>query len=288
MLFRSIGVAGELHIGGVQVGAGYLNNPGLTAERFLTLSPEGVPERVYRTGDLARWLPDGQVEYLGRLDSQVKLRGMRVELGEIERKAREHPAIDEAVVLVDGTLADQRLLCYLIARADAQRDPAQLIGEVRQFMAHSLPGYMTQCRYIVLERLPLSPNGKVDRLALPRPGIEHSPSAPETRVAASGRTEQLLLDIWSERLGLARERIGAADSFFEIGGNSLLSIAVQADIKHRLGIEVAVADLFQYPTIQHLARFIDGRTESDTGRSPAMQQAKDRILRARNRRKRDA
>lgn len=283
-----IGVAGELHIGGVQVGAGYLNNPGLTADRFLMLSPEGVPERVYRTGDLARWLPDGEVEYLGRLDSQVKLRGMRVELGEIERKAREHPAIEEAVVMVDGALADQRLLCYLVAEPGSRHDASRLIAEVRQFMARSLPGYMTQCHYVVLERLPLSPNGKVDRLALPRPEIERGVAAQIAHVAADGRTEQALLDIWSERLGLARERIGATDSFFEIGGNSLLSIAVQADIKQTLGIEIAVADLFQYPTIRHLARFIDGQAEPDSSRSPAMQQAKDRILRARSRRQRDA
>jgi len=283
-----VGVAGELHIGGVQVGAGYLNNPELTAERFLMLSPEGVPERVYRTGDLARWLPDGEVEYLGRLDSQVKLRGMRVELGEIERKAREHPAIEEAVVTVDGALADQRLLCYLVASPGVQQDDALLISEVRQFMARSLPGYMTQCHYIVLDRLPLSPNGKVDRLALPRPQIDRGTAALGPPVSASGRTEQALLEIWSERLGLARERIGATESFFEIGGNSLLSIAVQADIRQKMGIEVAVADLFQYPTIQHLARFIDGHAEIDRGRSPAMQQAKDRILRARGRRRSDA
>ena len=282
-----IGVAGELHIGGIQVGAGYLNNPALTAERFLTLAPEGEPERLYRTGDMARWLPDGQVEYLGRLDGQVKLRGMRVELGEIERKAREHPWIEEAVVLVDGALADQRLLCYLVAKPEAQLDGAGLVGELRQFMARSLPGYMTQCRYVMLERLPLSPNGKVDRLALPRPDAIDDRPAPAAHVAPAGRTEQTLLGIWSERLGLARTQIGATDSFFEIGGNSLLSIAVQADIKRELGIEVAVADLFQYPTIQHLARFIDGSAERAADRSPVLQQAKDRLLRARTRRQRD-
>ena len=283
-----IGVAGELHIGGIQVGAGYLNNPALTAERFLTLAPEGEPERVYRTGDMARWLPDGEVEYLGRLDGQVKLRGMRVELGEIERKAREHPWIEEAVVVVDGALADQRLLCYLVAKPEAQLDGAGLVAELRQFMARSLPGYMTQCRYVMLERLPLSPNGKVDRLALPRPDAIDDRPAPAAHIAPAGRTEQTLVGIWSERLGLARAHIGATDSFFEIGGNSLLSIAVQADIKRELGIEVAVADLFQYPTIQHLARFIDGSAERAADRSPVLQQAKDRLLRARTRRQRDA
>ena len=279
-----IGVAGELHIGGAQVGEGYLNNPTLTAERFVTLTPRGAPERLYKTGDLVRWMADGEVEYIGRLDNQVKLRGMRVELGEIENKAREHPAIEQVVVTVDGELSDQRLVCYLVAKQDVAEAPVRLIAELRRFMAQSLPGYMTQCGYLLLDRLPLSPNGKVDRLALPRPdSVAAFDDGGADRVAASSRTEHALAAIWSERLGLPAERIGMTDSFFEIGGNSLLSIAVQADIKRVLATEVAIADLFQYPTIQHLARFLDGNVERAADRAPAFKQARDRILRARTR-----
>lgn len=282
-----IGVTGELHIGGIQVGEGYLNNPVLTAERFVTLSPVGMPERLYRTGDLARWLPDGQVEYLGRLDSQVKLRGMRVELAEIERRAREHARIEDAVVLVTGELADQHLMCYLVARAGVQDSPDNLVADVRQFLSRTLPGYMTHCRYVLLEQLPLSPNGKVDRQALLRTQAAPARDRGVASVPVASHTERLLANIWSERLGIAVDQIGTTDSFFEIGGNSLLSIAVQGDIKRDLDMEIAVADLFQYPTIAHLAHFIDGQAETSLDRSPALQQAKDRLLRARSRRKAD-
>ena len=276
-----IGVPGELHIGGVQVGEGYLNNPELTAQRFVTLAPAGAPERLYRTGDLVRWLDDGQIEYIGRLDNQVKLRGMRVELGEIESRVRAFEAIEEAVVVVDGELADQRLLCYLVPRPQATPDSAQLIADLRQFLGRSLPAYMLECRYIVLDRLPLSPNGKIDRLALPKPAADAAPA--RDRVAPGSRTERALTTIWAANLGVPAERIGVTDSFFEIGGNSLLTIAVQADIVRDLQIEVAVADLFQYPTIQHLARFIDGTSEQHADRSQALKSAKDRVLRARSR-----
>lgn len=278
-----IGVVGELHIGGVQVGEGYLNNPALTAARFITLMPAGEPQRLYKTGDLVRWLADGEIEYIGRLDNQVKLRGMRVELGEIEAKVREHPAIDEAVVVVDGELANQRLLCYLVPKPRAGGESVRLIAELRQFLAQSLPAYMSQCRYIVLDRLPLSPNGKIDRLALPRPESADDVAAAAARVAAGSRTEHALVAIWAEHLGLPPEHIGVTDSFFDIGGNSLLSIAVQSDIKRVLGLEVAVADLFQFPTIQYLARFIDGTAERAKDRSAALKSAKDRVLRARAR-----
>lgn len=280
-LCAPIGVPGELHIGGVQVGEGYLNNPTLTAERFVTLAPAGAPERLYRTGDLVRWLDDGQIEYLGRLDNQVKLRGMRVELGEIESRVRAFDAVEEAVVVVDGELASQRLLCYLVPRPQAAADAASLVADLRRFLGQSLPAYMLECRYIVLDSLPLSPNGKIDRLALPRPAADDAPVC--DRVAPSGSTERALAAIWAAHLGLQIERVGVTDSFFEVGGNSLLTIAVQADILRELQIEVAVADLFRYPTIQHLARHIDGASDHHADRSHALKSARDRVLRARSR-----
>jgi amino acid adenylation domain-containing protein len=280
-----IGVAGELHIGGVQVGEGYLNNPELTAERFVTLAPMGQPHRLYKTGDLARWLYDGQIEYLGRLDNQIKLRGMRVELGEIESGVRAHAAVEEAVVVADGELAEQRLICYVVPVAGAGADPAAFIAELRVSLGRSLPAYMLECHFIVLASLPLSPNGKLDRLALAGLQPDRSRAVDREPVVRGlervADTERLLRSIWATHLGVAPESIGMSESFFEIGGNSLLCIAVQADIRTAMGVEVAVADLFQYPTIQHLGQFIRGSTEPPLEREPANSRSK--VLRARAR-----
>jgi len=276
-----IGVAGELHIAGVQVGEGYIGNPALSAQCFVTLAPAGVPERMYKTGDLARWLHDGQIQYVGRIDNQIKLRGMRVELGEIEGRLRAHPGVEEVVVGVEGELAHQRLVCYLVRAEGVAAELGAFVSELRSTLAQSMPSYMSQCRYVVLERIPLSPNGKIDRLAL---ATAPTLRAPENLVVEpADDLERALLRIWMRRLEAQPGSIGVHDNFFEVGGNSMMTIAVQADIAAELRLEVAISELFQNPTIQHLARFLSGRAPTRQARTATLREGRERILKARAR-----
>jgi amino acid adenylation domain-containing protein len=246
------GAAGELHVGGVQVGRGYARRPGLTAERFVPdpFSPE-PGARLYRTGDLARWLPDGSLEYLGRIDHQVKLRGFRIELGEIESTLARHPDVRQAVVVTrePGT-EHARLVAYLTSDAAPPPTPPAL----RAHLGRSLPAHMVPSSFVLLDHLPLTPSGKVDRKALPAPDAPVEPAASHAAMPMTP-TEEILAGAWSELLGV--EGIGAEDDFFARGGHSLLATQVVSRVRRAFGVELPLRDLFAERTVSRLARRID-------------------------------
>ncbi|WP_153070789.1 non-ribosomal peptide synthetase, partial [Pseudomonas syringae] len=243
-----IGVSGEIHIGGAGVARGYLNLPELTAERFLEDPFSAEPAaRMYRSGDLGRWLADGNIEYLGRNDDQVKLRGFRIELGEIESRLSECPGVREAVVLVrEHRPGDKRLVAYLTAQEGAVLSAAQL----REQLSQGLAEYMIPSAFVTLARFPLTPNGKLDRRALPAP--EDDAYASRDYEAPAGDVEHALAEIWQVLLGL--ERVGRHDHFFELGGHSLLAVQLVSRLRQRFEVEVALRDVFAEPTLQGLAR----------------------------------
>ncbi|HLL45402.1 MAG TPA: amino acid adenylation domain-containing protein, partial [Longimicrobiaceae bacterium] len=248
-----VGVAGELFIGGVAVARGYLGRPRLTAERFVP-DPFGEPgARLYRTGDLARWLPDGTLEYLGRTDFQVKVRGFRVEPGEIEARLASHPGVREAVVLaLDDGAGGKRLVAYFVGEAlESEALRAHLSGQ--------LPEYMVPAAFVRLEALPLTPNGKLDRRALPAPGADAF--AARAYEAPVGEVEKELAGIWSELLGV--ERVGRGDHFFALGGHSLLAVRVVSRVRRALGVDASPGDLFERPVLADLARGLETATGAE-------------------------
>ncbi|ASS74700.1 hypothetical protein CIG75_06745 [Tumebacillus algifaecis] len=271
-----IGVAGELHIGGANITRGYLGRDELTAERFLP-NPFGAG-RLYKTGDLAAWRPDGTLKFLGRLDHQVKLRGFRIELGEIETALAQHPSVREAVV----TALDNRVLtAYLVPEGEAPDS-----GELRHFLQEQLPEYMVPSLYLFLEKLPLTPNGKVDRNALPKPEGDR-PELGTAYVAPSTDLEKRIAAIWQETLGV--EKVGINDNFFELGGQSILIVNVHRRLTE-LGFQIAVVQLFQYPTVRTLAQFISGSQEESVveqgkNRADTRQALRERRQSRANRRK---
>ncbi|HAF13803.1 MAG TPA: non-ribosomal peptide synthetase [Blastocatellia bacterium] len=251
-----IGVAGELHIGGTGVGRGYLNRPDLTAEKFVP-DPFAEGLRLYKTGDLARYLPDGNIEYLGRVDHQVKIRGFRIELGEIEAVLREHSFVrDVAVVARQG-----KLVAYVVGSAEQLGDGAKLWSELRGFIKAKLPEYMSPAIFVELDALPLTPSGKVDRRALPIPD-ESRPDLQQAYVGPRDRLEEQLVTLWTNVLQL--KSIGVRDNFFELGGHSLLAARLFAQIENRFGKHLPLATLFQSPTIEQLANAL-----RDSGTSKA-------------------
>ncbi|HEU4728990.1 MAG TPA: non-ribosomal peptide synthetase [Kofleriaceae bacterium] len=255
-----IGVPGELYIGGAGVALGYHARPELTAERFIRDPFSARPgARLYRTGDLARWRADGQLQHLGRADHQVKIRGYRIELGEIEVALARHPQIAEAVVVArPGPGGEQRLVAYLVARAEAA-PPAQVL---REHLRASLPDYMVPAVFVPLDRLPLTPNGKVDRRALPAPTAQAAASdAPDT-MSRGPRSygEQLVATVWRELLGV--ERISVSDNFLDLGGHSLLIMQAIAKLEARSGKRVSPRT-FIFQTLEQIAREYDvARPES--------------------------
>ncbi|GAA1418182.1 hypothetical protein GCM10009601_13380 [Streptomyces thermospinosisporus] len=239
-----VGVPGELYIAGPHLALGYHGRPGVTAERF-TADPYGAPgDRMYRSGDVARWRADGSLEYLGRADDQVKLRGFRIELGEIETALGRHPEVQDAVVVVHHDEAGRgRLVAYLVTRRELST------GELRSHLAGSLPDYMVPALYIPLERLPLTPSGKVDRRSLPAPDTTTIPTGPDY-TAPRNTTEETLTTIWQDVLGI--ERIGIHDNFFDLGGDSILSIQVVSRAR-QAGLHLTSRLLFLHQTIAALA-----------------------------------
>ena len=234
-----LGVAGELYVGGAGVARGYLNRPQMTAERFLRDPFSSAPNaRMYRTGDLARWREDGNLEYLGRNDDQVKIRGVRIELGEIETCLNQLPGIQEAVLLAREDQPGQpRLVAYFTEQAQVEALP---VGELRAQLLSRLPEYMVPTAFVKLAALPLTANGKVDRKALPAPDL----AALFTReyAAPEGEVETALAQIWADVLQV--ERVGRQDHFFELGGHSLLAMRMVSQVRQRLGVELALSDLF--------------------------------------------
>ncbi|NEU77735.1 non-ribosomal peptide synthetase [Nostoc sp. UIC 10630] len=247
-----IGVVGELHIGGLGLARGYLNQPELTAQKFIPNPFSQIPgERLYKTGDLARYRPDGVLEFLGRIDDQVKIRGFRIELGEIEATINQHPCVSTSVVVVrKDESANQTLVAYITL----QPQQTLAIPELRRFLEPKLPNYMIPSAFVTLDILPLTSNGKVDHKALPavenfRPELAVAYLLPQTEV------EQTIADVWQKSLKI--EKIGIHDNFFELGGHSLLLITVHSQLREIFKTELSILDLFRYPTISYLADYLN-------------------------------
>ena len=265
------GETGELYAGGDGVARGYLNRPEVTAEKFL---PDPYSEepgaRMYRTGDRARWREDGVVEFLGRLDDQVKVLGHRIEPGEIETVLGTHEGIGQ-VCVVPQTAEDgsKRIVAYYVARQKGNASPQEL----RRFLAGRLPQYMIPAWFVQLDAFPLSPNGKVDRAALPAPALgangEGVGQAPTTG------TEQKILDVWKRILRV--DQLGIDDNFFDLGGDSLLLVAVHSNLQKLLQIEIEVTDLFEFTTIRALAQHLAGKKAP----AKALQESEDRAAKQR-------
>jgi acyl carrier protein len=290
-------VAGELYIGGEGLARGYINQPDRTAERFVPnpfaeryndkalehlndLDDERSSARLYRTGDLVRYAPDGAIEYLGRLDHQVKLRGFRIELGEIEAALARHQQVQAVLVVVrEDVPGDRHLVAYVVPsdegrRAESPSDEAagaadtdlvlrlpSLVSELRVWLKPLLPSYMIPAAFVVLERMPLTPNGKIDRRALPapeqvRPDLEVAFVAPRTP------TEQAIAQIWVEVLGIAQ--VGLHDSFFDLGGHSLLAMQVLTRLRETFQLDLSLSSLFEHPSVAELAELVVGQQIADS------------------------
>jgi amino acid adenylation domain-containing protein len=250
-----VSVPGELYIAGAGVARGYWRRPELTETRFLPDPFDPVPgRRMYRTGDLARYRRDGQIQLIGRTDHQIKLRGHRIELGEIEVVIERHPEVLQAVVALHGEGNGQQLIACIKLSGDTMDS-----GNLRSWLQERLPDYMVPSSFIVLQEIPLTPNGKVDRKQLPKP--KASTRETSTPIASPrNRLEEQLVQIWSEILGV--DRVGVRDNFFDLGGHSLLLIRVHARLRQELDSDVAVIDLFRYPTIESLASWLNRRSQS--------------------------
>jgi amino acid adenylation domain-containing protein len=257
-----IGVAGEIYIGGTGLARGYLNRPDLTAERFVP-SPfagyqQGEPgSRLYKTGDLARYRPDGTLEFVGRTDYQVKVRGFRIELGEIENTLLRHPDVQDAIVIArtdssaTGSNVDLRLIAYVVGEPGSHSEGLD-VSELRGFLKESLPDYMVPSAFVLLDRLPQTPSGKVDRGALPAPQWS---AAVDSFAAPRNELEQVLAEIWAELLPV--ERIGIHDNFFDLGGHSLLATRLVSRLRETFQVEVSLRSLFEAPTIAQLNDLIE-------------------------------
>ncbi len=260
-----LGVVGELYAGGDGLACGYLNAPELTAEKFIPNPFSDDPDaRLYRTGDLARYRPDGNIEFLGRTDHQVKIRGFRIELGEIEAALRGLPGIrDVAVLALEQAASDKRLVAWLVTAeltgtgSSTQQDPASLsAAELRSSLSKTLPEYMIPTQFIVLPELPLTPNGKLDRQALANHnGIEVTSGG--AYEAPQNELERQVATIWQSVLNC--EQVGIRDNFFELGGHSLLAARLVSEMQKWLNCQLSIADVFQSPTVESLARRISDR-----------------------------
>ncbi len=246
-----IGVPGELYIGGVGLACGYYDRSKLTAEKFVP-DPFGVEggARLYRSGDLARYLPDGNIEFLGRLDHQVKVRGFRIELGEIEAVLSQHPAVRQSVVVARGDVpGDKRLVAYVVPT----QEPAPTIDQLRDFLLQRLPDYMVPAAFVLLDALPLLPNGKVNRQALPEPDVAR-PELAKAFVAPRTKLEEFLASLWRDILGI--EKVGIHDDFFELGGDSIRGAIFINKVQDKLGEIVYVVVLFDAANIADFARYL--------------------------------
>lgn len=242
---QPVGVAGELCIAGHGLAKGYVNNEKLNAEKFIA-NPFAPGQRLYRTGDQARWQPDGNIEFLGRIDNQVKIRGNRIELGEIETQLASHPHIAEAVVAVHEKGGDKLLVAYYVAASEVDA------GVLRAFLTERLPGYMVPAYFVRLQKLPVTPNGKLDRNALPAPEIKKD----SAYLAASTGLQEELVNIWAQVLKLDREAIGVQSNFFELGGHSINIIVLCRSVNEAFGTNITVAEMFRLPTIKSMEDFI--------------------------------
>jgi len=254
-----VGVTGELYIGGASVARGYLDRPELTAERFVPNMFGRKPgTRLYKTGDLVRYLPDGNIEFLNRNDQQVKIRGHRIELREVETRVNQHPQINECVVLArESKSGERRLVAFMTTKADAPS-----VSDLRGFVAETLPEHMIPSTYVFLDAFPLTPNGKVDHQALTVPESHGSGSAGALSMPGTP-TEEVLIGIWSGILGV--NQIGVHDNFLELGGHSLLATQVVSRIREAFQIEISLRDFFESPTVAELARKVDAVMKAGNG-----------------------
>jgi acyl carrier protein len=242
-------------VGGDGVARGYLNNPELTAEKFAKDPFQLSGVNLYRTGDLARWLADGKIEFLGRVDHQVKVRGFRIEPGEIERQLLGHEDIQTAVVLTKEDRKGEKYLCaYVIS------DKTLRMSELREGLSQYLPNYMIPSYFFQLKELPLTSNGKIDRKALPGPD-GFRPNMEAAYVAPKNNLEKIIAGIWREVLKV--DQVGIHDNFFELGGNSINIIQLNSKLKKSLGVEIPVVAMFTYPTIGVFAKHINKEGTAD-------------------------
>ncbi|MHC5933188.1 non-ribosomal peptide synthetase [Nostoc sp.] len=253
----TIGEAGELYIGGDGLARGYLNRPDLTAEKFISHSfDSNLATRLYKTGDLARYLPDGNIEFLGRIDNQVKIRGFRIELGEIEREIAQHPDVREIVVLArQDETGEKQLTAYIVPH----RKSRYIYNQLRSLLQQRLPNYMVPSAFVMLESLPLTANGKVDRHKLPAPSRER-PQLEQPYISPQTDLEHLLAGILSELLKI--DRVGINDNFFDLGGTSISILQVTVRVQQELGIQLPAVKLFQYSTIGSLAKYLHSNQNS--------------------------
>lgn len=243
---QPVGLPGEIWVGGPGVARGYLNAPELTAEKFIP-SPFGREERLYKTGDFGRWLPDGRIEFIGRIDHQVKIRGFRIELSEIENVILRHPDVQEAVVVALTDAMNQKYLCaYIVSEA------GPVVPELRRHLQSELPEYMVPAHLVQLPKLPLTPNGKVDRRALPEPSLFDA--AEREYVAPRNRLEEQVQSIWQEVLGV--DQVGITESFFDLGGHSLKMTALVTKLRQALQTDVSIKDMFVLQTIEQQAEYL--------------------------------
>jgi natural product biosynthesis luciferase-like monooxygenase protein len=263
-----VGVPGELVIGGRGVVRGYLHRPDLTAERFVVHPFEGVAGgRVYRTGDLARLRTDGTIEFLGRFDHQVKVRGYRIELGEIEASLLSHASVRETVVVArEDVPGDVRIVAYLVASAGEKPCPIALKDHLRA----TLPDFMVPAHFVTVPALPQTPNGKIDRKALPAPDVALAPTAAAAFVAPVGDLEEAIAKIWKDVLKLPQ--VGIQDNFFDLGGHSLLAVQAHRRLRESLQRDLSITDIFRFPTIQTLSQYLS----QDGADGAAAQQGTDR------------
>jgi amino acid adenylation domain-containing protein len=262
------GVAGELYLGGVGLGRGYLNRPALTAERFVP-DPFGneAGARLYRTGDLVRRLGDGSLEYLGRVDEQLKVRGHRIEPGEIESALAEHAGVRECVVMARGAGAGARLVAYVVADGEA----APAADELRRHLLLRLPDYMVPSAFVALDQLPLAMNGKLDRKSLPEPEGSR-PELAASYLAPRTEAERVVAEVWQRLLEV--EQVGIHDNFFDLGGHSLLLVRAHAALRETFGRDLPLVALFQHPTVSALAEYLSkGEGEGD---AHALRQTQER------------
>jgi acyl carrier protein len=245
-----VGVPGELCVGGVGLARGYLDRPELTAERFVPNPFGEAGSRLYRSGDLCRFLPSGEIEFLGRIDHQVKVRGFRIELGEIESVMATHPSVrDVAVVVREDVPGDSRIVAYVVPGEGAQPGPQELRAHLRR----TLPEYMLPSVFILLDAMPLSASGKIDRRALPAPGPERADPGRAT-VAPRNDVEAKLVAICQNLLGT--QQVGVYDSFFDLGGHSLMVTQFLARIREEFHQELPVRTVFEHPTVAELAAYV--------------------------------
>ncbi|MBG1258986.1 non-ribosomal peptide synthetase [Nostoc commune] len=263
-----IGVPGELYIGGASLVRGYLNRPELTAERFIANTfGNSKCDRLYKTGDLARYLPDGNIEFIGRLDNQVKIRGFRIELSEIETVLCQHPEVQQAVVLLRE---DKRLIAYIVPKQ--KQTPS--VSNMHRFLREKLPEYMMPSAFVILKALPLMPNGKVNRSALPepdgyRPELEATYQPPQTEI------EEAIAIIWQEALNV--QKVGIDDNFFELGGHSLLIVQIHSKLKKLFNQDLSITDLFEHPTISSLVKFLSPEKSEESSLEESYNRAKSRM-----------